>query len=90
MLRNGKLELNDFVITSRGTLGNIGFYSQDIHLQYSNMRINSAMLILRPIDKMFDYSYLYFLLRDDAINTFMKHYRVGSAQPHITKKILEI
>ncbi|MFW3546579.1 restriction endonuclease subunit S [Staphylococcus caprae] len=86
LLRNGKLELNDFVITSRGTLGNIGFYSQDIHLQYSNMRINSAMLILRPIDKMFDYSYLYFLLRDDAINTFMKHYRVGSAQPHITKK----
>ena len=60
LLRNGKLELNDFVITSRGTLGNIGFYSQDIHLQYSNMRINSAMLILRPIDKMFDYSYLYF------------------------------
>ena len=43
------------------------------------------MLILRPIDKMFDYSYLYFLLRDDAINTFIKHYRVGSAQPHITK-----
>ena len=23
LLRNGKLELNDFVITSRGTLGNI-------------------------------------------------------------------
>lgn len=86
ILRNGKLELNDFVITSRGTLGNIGFYGQNIHHKYPNIRINSAMLILRPLNNKFNYQYLYFLLKDDAIDTFMKHYRVGSAQPHITKK----
>ncbi|MGK9289262.1 restriction endonuclease subunit S [Staphylococcus warneri] len=86
MLRNGKLELNDFVITSRGTLGNIGFYDQNIHYKYPNIRINSAMLILRPLNIKFDNQYLYFLLKDDAIAMFMKQYRVGSAQPHITKK----
>lgn len=86
MLRKGKLELNDFVITSRGTLGNIGFYGQNIHHKYPNIRINSAMLILRPLNNKFNNQYLYFLLKNDAIDTFMKHYRVGSAQPHITKK----
>lgn len=86
MLRKGKLELNDFVITSRGTLGNIGFYGQNIHHKYPNIRINSAMLILRPLNNKFNNQYLYFLLKIDAIDTFMKHYRVGSAQPHITKK----
>lgn len=86
MLRKGKLELNDFVITSRGTLGNIGFYGQNIHHKYPNIRINSAMLILRSLNNKFNNQYLYFLLKNDAIDTFMKHYRVGSAQPHITKK----
>jgi len=86
-LRNGKLILGDFILTSRGTLGNVAYYDENIQRDYSSVRINSAMLILRPLlgDKM-SHKYILAILRGNLISDFMKVNQVGSAQPHITKK----
>ena len=86
-LRNGKLILGDFILTSRGTLGNVAYYNEDIQKRYSSVRINSAMLILRPLlgDKISP-DYILAVLRGNLISNFMKVNQVGSAQPHITKK----
>ena len=86
-LRNGKLISGDFILTSRGTLGNVAYYDENIQKRYSSVRINSAMLILRPLlgDKI-DPEYILAVLRGNLISNFMKVNQVGSAQPHITKK----
>ena len=86
-LRNGKLILGDFILTSRGTLGNVAYYNEIIQKRYSSVRINSAMLILRPLlsDKISP-DYILAVLRGNLISDFMKVNQVGSAQPHITKK----
>lgn len=44
-LRKGKLLYGDIVITTRGTIGNIAQYSQEI--PFKNVRINSGMVIIR-------------------------------------------
>ena len=44
-LRKGKLSRGDVVLTTRGTLGNLAFYTEDI--PYEHVRINSGMVILR-------------------------------------------
>ena len=86
-LRNGKLILGDFILTSRGTLGNVALYDKNIQKKYSSVRINSAMLILRPLlgDKISS-DYILAVLRGNLISDFMRVNQVGSAQPHITKK----
>ncbi|MBC1923081.1 restriction endonuclease subunit S [Listeria grayi] len=84
-LRSGKLEKNDFVLTSRGTLGNVGFYNDLVYKIHPKIRINSAMLILRNTDEQLSYNYLHTLLKGKLISDFMKKNQVGSAQPHITR-----
>lgn len=44
-LRNGKLKRGDVVLTTRGTVGNLAFYTEEI--PFENVRINSGMVILR-------------------------------------------
>ena len=43
----GKLKLNDLILTTRGTVGNVVRYHEEIPFQ--DMRINSGMVILRTI-----------------------------------------
>ncbi|MGE7910787.1 restriction endonuclease subunit S [Lysinibacillus xylanilyticus] len=87
LLRSGKLELHDFVLTSRGTLGNVAYYDEKTRNNHPSVRINSAMLILRPSmrDEVSD-DYMASVLRGNIIDTFMAKNHVGSAQPHITKR----
>src|SRR5699024_3159752 len=86
-LGNGKLEIGDFVLTSRGTLGNVAFYGRNIFKKYPSMRINSAMLILRQTtSEDISSSYMESVFRGNVIESFMTQSFVGSAQPHITKK----
>lgn len=86
-LRSGKLKLHDFILTSRGTLGNVAYYDEETFKNYPSVRINSAMLILRPIlrNEVSD-DYMASVLRGNVIDNFMSKNRVGSAQPHITKR----
>ncbi len=44
-LRKGKLQRGDVVLTTRGTIGNLAYYSSSI--PFDNIRINSGMVILR-------------------------------------------
>jgi len=86
-LRSGKLELYDFVLTSRGTLGNVAYYDEKTRNNYPSVRINSAMLILRPIRrKQVSDRYIETVLRGNIVERFMSTNHVGSAQPHITKR----
>ena len=45
VLRKGKLSRGDVVLTTRGTLGNLAFYTEDV--PFEHVRINSGMVILR-------------------------------------------
>lgn len=45
LLRAGKLKRGDIVLTTRGTIGNLAFYTGDI--PFNVVRINSGMVILR-------------------------------------------
>jgi type I restriction enzyme, S subunit len=44
-LRKGRVSRNDIVLTTRGTIGNVGFYSDRV--PYPHVRINSGMVVLR-------------------------------------------
>lgn len=81
MLRKGKLEKNDVVLTTRGTVGNVAFYGARV--LYSNVRINSGMLIIRPDPSVFCPEYVYWLFRSDVIQDQIKRFRSGTAQPQL-------
>lgn len=86
-LRKGKLNRHDLVLTTRGTVGNITYYSDNI--QYKNIRINSGMLIIRGGEQ-FDQEYLYYLLQSPYIVTLFKSASSGSAQPQLPIRTLNL
>ena len=77
LLRKGKLKRFDLVLTTRGTVGNVGFYNENI--PFDNIRINSGMVIIRPngTNENFNYQLFKYLKRD--FETFTS----GSAQPQL-------
>lgn len=85
-LRKGKLKRNDVVITSRGTVGNVAYYSDAII--YSDIRINSGMIILRPIEFVEKSIFIYSMLRSTDIKMSIENYLSGSAQPQLPIKDL--
>jgi len=76
-LRKGKLKRNDVVLTTRGTVGNVSFY--DNNVKFENIRINSGMVIIRPlnIDPVFNLQLFKFLTLD------LSEFTSGSAQPQL-------
>ena len=76
-LRKGKLKLNDVIVTTRGTVGNIAFYNEKI--SYKDVRINSGMVIIRPdgIDPRFNYHLFKYLKKD------FTSFASGTAQPQL-------
>lgn len=84
-LGNGKLQLDDIVVTSRGTLGNIAHYSSIVHNQIPFARINSGMLILRSHDE-FSPEYITQYLKSPLGKKQIDLISFGSAQPQLTKK----
>ena len=80
MLRKGKLSIGDVVLTTRGTIGNLAYYTNDI--PFEQIRINSGMVILRMKKEVIDEVY------------FIEHFKIqladikskiasGSAQPQL-------
>lgn len=86
-MRKGKLKRGDVVLTTRGTIGNIGLYSG--HVPYGDIRINSGMLILRPNGRALLSSFLFELLRSEMVKSQIKQYTTGAAQPQLPIKTLE-
>jgi type I restriction enzyme, S subunit len=85
-LRKGKLSRGDVVLTTRGTIGNIGHYTDDI--PFENIRINSGMLILRATSSVLRSSFLFELLRSDVFRSQMEKKMTGAAQPQLPIKTL--
>ncbi len=77
LLRKGKLKRGDVVLTTRGTVGNVGFYDESI--PFDHIRINSGMVIIRSdgIDERFCY-YLFL-----SLGKLIKIFTTGSAQPQL-------
>ena len=85
-LGKGKLERNDVVLTTRGTIGNVGLYDADV--PFENIRINSGMLILRPNQRRILSSFLFMLLRSSIIIEQIKRHTSGAAQPQLPIRTL--
>jgi type I restriction enzyme S subunit len=80
LLRKGKLQRGDFVITTRGTVGNVAYYSNAV--PYERIRINSGMVIVRN-NNVFDPRFLYLLLKSPYVKSQFTYYSSGSAQPQL-------
>ena len=83
-LRNGKLKRGDIVYTTRGTVGNAGYYNSNV--PYENVRINSGMVILRANGEIVDARFLYQILKSEYYRPYFKQYCTGSAQPQLPIK----
>lgn len=81
LLRKGKLERDDVVLTTRGTVGNIALYDKSI--LFNNVRINSGMIIIRCDQEKILPKYLYFVLKSGLFQDQVENFRSGSAQPQL-------
>ena len=86
-LRAGKLERNDIVLTTRGTIRNLALYDESVSI--SNVRINSGMIILRPNTTMWNPRFLYFLLNSDLVIQQILALTSGSAVPQLPARDLK-
>lgn len=86
-MNKGHLSLNDIVLTSRGTLGNVALY--DKHIGFENIRINSGMLIIRPKTKRLSPHFIYALLKSSYMKAAIERFKSGSAQPQLPIKDLQ-
>jgi type I restriction enzyme S subunit len=85
-LRKGKLKRADVVMTTRGTIGNIGLYSESV--PFESVRINSGMLIFRPNQQEILPTYLFEILRSGIVREQIRKYTTGAAQPQLPIKTL--
>ena len=86
ILRGGRLQLNDVVITTRGTLGNVALYDDKVH--FKNVRINSGMLILRVINPILNNYFLMKFISSPLFSKQLKEKQSGTAQPQIPANVL--
>ena len=87
ILRKGRLERGDIIITTRGTLGYVASYDETV--PYDVVRINSGMLILRKKDEQFINDYFKILVASPYFQKLIEDQRTGSAQPQLPAKILK-
>jgi type I restriction enzyme S subunit len=78
-LHKGKLARNDLVMTTRGTIGNVAFY--DDNIPYEILRINSGMVIFRADTTRLHPAFLYHFLRSPDFIGQTISMRSGVAQP---------
>ena len=86
-LNKGKLSRQDVVLTTRGTLGNLAYFSEEV--PYDHIRINSGMVIMRSTSSTVDHAYHYFVLRSRIVGSQIERLSFGSAQPQLTVKGIE-
>jgi len=90
-LRKGKLKRNDIVITTRGTIGNVAHYSDNVI--FDHVRINSGMVIIRTDNNELYAPFLYAYFRSSSFFKQVNQLRSGVAQPQLPirdMKLIEI
>jgi type I restriction enzyme M protein len=80
-LRKGKLQRGDVVLTTRGTIGNTGFYDESV--EFDHIRINSGMLIFRPDTTKLSGSYLFHFFQSQNFKAQRDAIVSGAAQPQL-------
>jgi type I restriction enzyme M protein len=80
-LRKGKLRRGDVVLTTRGTIGNTGYYNNAV--PFDNVRINSGMLIFRPDENKLYGDYLFHFFQSHNFAKQRVAIVSGSAQPQL-------
>ena len=83
ILRKGKIKVNDIVLTTRGSVGNVGLFHSG--LRYKHARINSGMVIIRNNNDIFNLKYLY-QLKSPLMKNQYKSMSTGTAQPQLPIK----
>lgn len=83
-LGSGKLIINDIILTSRGSIGHIAWYNENISKAIPFARINSGMLILRVKDNIVP-SIISQYLKSPEGKKKIETISFGSAQPQLTK-----
>ena len=86
-LRKGKLKRGDIVITTRGTLGNIAYFNDEV--PFKDIRINSGMAVIRNNKNEIDTEFLHILLHSPIINEQTELLAFGSAIPQLTIGLLK-
>jgi type I restriction enzyme M protein len=81
VLRKGKLQRGDVVLTTRGTIGNTGLYDDSVELDH--IRINSGMLIFRPDQHKLTSAYLFHFFQSLNFSSQRDAIVSGSAQPQL-------
>ncbi len=87
LLRKGKLEREDVVLTTRGTIGNTAYYNSNV--PYDNIRINSGMLIFRPDNEKLLSEYLYYFFQSEKCQSQFSRIVSGAAQPQLPIRSLK-
>jgi len=78
-LKKGKLKRFDLVFTTRGTIGNVGYFNSKV--KYENIRINSGMVIIRPDTRSLNPEFNYYIFK--FIGKYINSFVSGSAQPQL-------
>ena len=86
-LRKGKTQDKDIILTTRGTIGNVAYITENI--PYKHIRINSGMLIIRVNELEIKSEYLFELLNSDEYNFKLISISSGAAQPQLPISILK-
>jgi len=81
---NGKLVLDDVVLTSRGSVGHIAWYNESVKQKVPFARINSGMLIIRSKNHI-EPSIVAQFLKSPVGKKKIDLISFGSAQPQLTK-----
>lgn len=85
MLRSGKLQCNDIVMMTRGSVGNVALYDETV--PFDNIRINSGMIIIRCKEK-FESLKVYYLLKSNFVQKQIKDMMSGSVQKQLPVSII--
>jgi type I restriction enzyme S subunit len=80
-LRKGRVSREDVILTTRGTLGNVAYYSSDI--PYDHVRINSGMVTIRARSEELRPRYLYYYLKSELFQAQVRSLQSGAAQPQL-------
>lgn len=81
LLRKGKAQRDDVILTTRGTVGNLALYDESV--PFEHVRINSGMVLMRPDKTALDPEFLYYALRSPAFSRQVASLQTGSAQPQL-------
>jgi len=81
LLRSGKLRRGDIVLTTRGTIGNVVYYNDNVPLEH--VRINSGMVIFRCNQDKIIPGFLFQFMRSPFFHAQINALKSGVAQPQL-------